>query len=308
MQTIRYVLLGAILIFTFSFLTACESGDDRVVRSPWQGGMHGLVAEFDVGAIGTVGEGRQRASVWEDESFPVIAEFENLGEYTIPANKVEMRIIGISQNDFSGLSFTKDNTEEIRGVTERFDGGVYFADFGNARYHELSGSQYTARITLEYTYPYETYIQIPRVCYSYDVRDDSECRVDSSRKAFSSGGPIRVKTVDQSFIGRDKMMLEIKIEHVGSDGARMKARESDSFDDRQYEAYFSVDDPNWDCRSRHGHTNVVRIRSDGDQEGTIRCTYENLQEGENYVSALQLDLEYYYKDRTSMDVTIKNPY
>ncbi|MFW6383025.1 MAG: hypothetical protein ACOCZQ_00110 [Nanoarchaeota archaeon] len=308
MQMIRYVLLGVVLVFTLSFLTACETGDDREVRSPWQGGMHGLVGEFDVEAIGTVGEGRQRASVWSDESFPVLVEFENLGEYTIPANKVEMEIVGISENDFSGLTFNKDNTEEIRGVTERFDGGIYYADFGDARYNELSGSQHTSTIALEYTYPYETYINIPRVCYSYDVRDDSICRVDSSRRAFSSGGPIRVKSVEQSFIGRDKMMLEIKVEHVGADSARMKSRESDSFDDRQNEAYFTVDDPDWDCRSRQGETNVVRIRSEGDQEGTIRCTYENLEEGANHVSALQLDLEYYYKDRTSMDVTIKDPY
>lgn len=307
MQMKRYVFLGIVMLISSILLVACES-DTASVPPPYLGGMDALVADFE--RIGSVGEGRTGASVWEDESFPVAVEFKNRGEYTIPANKVEMNIRGISQNDFSGIDFTKDNTEEIMGATEYFPrGGEYYTHFGDARYISgVSGSRHQVEVFVEFIYPYETYISIPQVCHSYDVRDHSVCRVDSMRQAFSSGGPLRVKSAEQMYIGRNKMQVVIEVEHIGRDWASMKARESDTFDDRYYKAYFEVDRPEWYCRSTGGETNVVRIPTEGDRTGVIRCEYDNLQEGDNHREALNFDLSYYYKDQISKEVIIKKPH
>lgn len=307
MKFASYLLLGAVMLLSVGLLTACD-GDAATAPPPYMGGIDALTAEFE--SIGTVGEGRERASVWSDESFPVAVEFRNKGEYTIPAHEVEMNIKGISEHDFTGIQFTKDNTEEIGRATEDFpEGGWYYADFGDAKYSpEISGSRHQVEIFVEYIYPYETYINIPQVCHSYDIRDDSICRVDSSRQVFNSAGPIRAKNAEQRYIGRNKMLVELEVEHVGRDWARMKAHDTDTFDDRYYKAYFTVNDPSWDCRSTGGDANVIRIPSEGDGTGVIRCTYDDLQEGDNERRALNFDLEYYYKDQINKEIVIKEPF
>ncbi len=303
MKFIKYTLLSALLIFTLLFMVGCDTEHDTPVTSPYYGGIHGLEAEFE--RVGRVSDTGERASVWEDESFPLAVRLRNKGEFTIPSHEVEMNIKGIAKNDFSGIDFHKTNDEEIDKVSQFMpDGGTLFVDFGNAKYNYLEGTHYDANIYLEYTYPYETYINIPRVCYKYDIRDDSVCTVDSRRQAFASGGPIRIREVKQSYIGRSNMMLEIEIENLG--GGRAKAHKSDSFSSDWDEVFFRVGDTDWACES-HGtsDSNVARMHRTGDKKATIRCTNDNLEKDALYTRAITLTLEYYYRDKVSQTVRIK---
>ena len=300
MHITKHITLGIILIFALSFTVGCDERHDSPVTSPYYGGINGLEAEFeDIGRVSDTGE---RISVWEDDDIPISVILRNRGEYTIPAHSVDMRIRGIAQSDFSGISFQKDNPEEIDKVTEYLpEGGQLYIDFGNARYNYLEGTHYDANFFMEYTYPYETYINIPRVCYKANIRDDSVCTVDSTKQAFASGGPIQVRTVQQRYIGRGKIMLEIPIENVG--GGHAKAHENDEFDPNRDEVYFRINDADWDCQSPGGaSSNIARISSGG--ETKIRCINDNLEADALYTKSVTLTLEYHYKDRISQTVRI----
>ncbi len=305
---ITYVL-AIILIMVFSIGAQCSrSQADSTVEAPFNGGIEGLVAEFwQIGSVSDTGPDNQ---VWEDESFPVQARVMNKGEYTIPAHDVEFEIQGISQSDFTGIDFTADNDEEIDGVSEFLpDGGEITVDFGEAHYNNLVGTHYDANIKLNYIYPYETYINIPKVCYKEDIKDNTFCNVDETKQAFASGGPLAVGTVTESYIGKGKIMLEIPISNVQK--GKAKAYKNDEFETMYDQVAFSIDDPDWECQAR-GNPSVARITrpqgEPGNEEAVIRCINEHLEAGALYQRAITLKLSYYYNDWITQTVRIReNP-
>ena len=305
---IMYVI-AIILIMVFSMGARCSSSQaDDTVEAPFNGGLEGLIMEFM--EIGSVSDTGAENEVWEDESFPVEVRLMNNGEYTVNAHEAEMEIQGISPTDFTGIDFNKDNSEKIEKVSEFMpDGGEDYIDFGDAHYENLVGTHYDASVKLELTYPYETYINIPKVCYKEDIKDNTLCDVDETKQAFASGSPIQVGTVRERYIGKGKILLEIPISNVQK--GKAKAYKNDEFETRYDQVAFSVDDPEWDCSAR-GDPNIARItRPDGEpgnEEAVIRCTNENLEEGALYQKAVTLTLAYYYQDWIIQTIRIReNP-
>lgn len=305
---ISYVL-AIILIMVFAMGATCSRSQAKdTVEAPFNGGIEGIVAEFwEIGSVSDTGPDNQ---VWEDESFPVQVRVMNKGEYTVPAHSVEMEIQGISPNDFTGIDFSKDNDEEIEAVSEFLpDGGEIYEDFGEAHYNNLVGTHYDASIKFEFTYPYETYINIPKVCYKEDIKDNTFCDVDETKQAFASGGPFAVGTVRERYIGKGKILLEIPIRNVQK--GKAKAYKNDEYETRYDQVAFNVEDPDWECQSR-GNPSVARITrpegEPGNEEAVIRCINDQLEEGALYQKSITLTLSYYYQDWITQTVRIReNP-
>jgi hypothetical protein len=302
-------VIGIILILVFSLGATCQSRNaPTTVVSPFFGGIEGLTAEFQI--IGTVSDTGVKNEVWEDEAFPVEVRLNNKGESTIDAHTVELEIKGISPQDFNGIDFVKDNPNEIEKTSQFMpDGGEDYVTFGNAKLLNLVGTLYDANIFIYFTYPYETFINVPRVCYKTDLKDNTVCNVDEIKQAFASGGPISVGIVRERFIGKGKIMLEIPIRNVQK--GRTKAYTNDPFQPNFDELAFQIDDPDWECTSR-GNANVARIThpegSPENEETVIRCINDNLEEGALFTKAVTLDLKYYYKDWITQTVRIReNP-
>ncbi len=301
--------VAVVLIVMFSMGAQCSSNQaEEYVESPWRGGIEGLYAKFE--EINSVSDTGTANEVWEDESFPVEVYLNNRGEYTIPANTVELEIKGISPSDFSGLDFTKTNSEELEKVSQFLpDGGESWVDFGKAKYQNLVGTHYDASIFLYMTYPYETYINIPKVCYKENIKDTTVCDVDSTKQAFASGGPVQVGTVQQRYIGKGKILLEIPVRNV--DKGRMVAYKNDEFKEQYDEFAFQAEDPEWGCTAR-GNPNVGRIYhptgQPGNEEVVIRCVNDNLEKGALFTKSVTLTLKYYYRDWVEERVRIReNP-
>jgi hypothetical protein len=302
-------IIAIVLVLIFSMGAQCTSKKQQgAVTSPWFGGIEGLVVEFE--QIGTVSDTGAKNEVWEDEAFPVEARVRNKGEFTIQPHEVELEIKGISPNDFTGLEFTKDNANIIEKVSEFMpEGGEDYVSFGNAKYMTLTGTHYDANLFVYFTYPYETYINIPRVCYKWNIRDTTVCEVDESKQAFASGGPIQVGTVQERYIGKGKILLEIPIRNVAK--GRAKAYKNDEFKANYDELAFQIEDGDWYCTAR-GNYNVARIAhptgEPQNEEVVIRCINENIEEGALYTKAITLKLAYYYQDWISQTVRIReNP-
>ncbi len=288
-----------LVIITLIFIVGCN-GSGSAPPPVYYGGNDGLVATIeDIGSISDTGDHNE---VWEDQEFALRVELNNRGEYTIPAHEVELKLEGISKDDFQGFTFIQDNDEELEKVSEFLeDGDIEVVDFGKSSYSNLQGIYYDANIWVKYTYPYETYIVIPEVCYKGNIRDKEVCDVDAPKKSYASGGPIQINRVTESYIGRQRIKLTIPIRNAG--GGRAKARKSDEFRNEWDEVYFEVNDIDWECESR-GDPQIARItKSKGEVD--IICTNSNLAEDDLFTRAISLTLKYYYQDRVSETVRIR---
>jgi hypothetical protein len=294
-----------VLILSLLLITSCADNRNPSVNAPFLGGYDGLVAEFL--PIGTVSELR-KYEVWEDDNFPVSVIIKNKGEYTVPAHTVLFEIKGVARSDFQGIDFETDNPDELEKVAEyNLEGGQDVIDFGNAHYTALTGTFYDANFYIYFTYPYQTYINVPKVCYKENIKDDTVCNVDETKQAFASGGPIQVGTVTQRYIGKGKIALDIPIRNVGK--GKAVAYSNDEFRPEWDEVAFQVNTPDWICRAL-GDTAVARIghpttqRSSGD-DVVIHCENRHLELGALYTKSFTLTLDYYYQDYIAQIVKIK---
>ncbi|MEK6920600.1 MAG: hypothetical protein AABX82_01850 [Nanoarchaeota archaeon] len=294
----------SMFVFATLFLASCtQQAGSETISSVWMGGSDGLVVEFEDFGVGN--------EIYEDEAFPVVALLQNQGEFTVQAHDVEMKIRGISENDFSGLDFERTNEEKIDKVSEYLPGGGYErVNFGEAVYEGLTGTFYDANIYLEYTYPYATYIAIPKVCFKEDLRDETVCDVSGSVTAFSSASPIQIGSVTEKPYGSGKIYLEIPIYNTGQ--GRSKAYMGDDFSTIYDTVAFQVETAGMECNSR-GDPSVARmarttVDNAGASETTIVCISDALAQDARYTRQVDLTVTYYYQDLVSTRVRIKeNP-
>lgn len=303
MKLQKYLILS-FLALAVLVLASCQQQTSTTLGGVWIGGSYGLAAEFE--EFGTTYE------IYEDEAFPVVVLLQNKGEFTIQPHEVELKIRGISENDFTGLDFEKTNDEEIQKVTEFLpDGGYQRVTFGEAQYQGLTGTFYDANIYLEYTYPYATYIAVPQVCFKEDLRDERVCDVESTQTAYASGGPLQIGTVTEKPYGSGKIYLEIPIYNSGN--GRSKAYLGDEFSSLYDTVAFSVETAGMECSSR-GDPSVARLPrktledSNVAAETTIICISDSLEDDALYTAEVDITLTYYYQDLASTRVRIKeNP-
>ncbi|MGM5482686.1 MAG: hypothetical protein ACQESF_04450 [Nanobdellota archaeon] len=294
--------LAILLVFLFSIGASCNNKSDTI-QSPYLGGHKGLEAEFQ--EIGSISSGGPDNEVWEDESFPVVVHLKNKGEHSIPAHEVDLKIKGIAESDFSGLDFHKDNSEKIESVDKDYrpDGGHAYIDFGNGRYDTLEGTHYDAQLFIEYTYPYETHINIPQVCVKGDIKEEGVCEIEGTKKAYATAGPIQVGDVEERVMGRGAVMVEIPIWNAGT--GKAKAHQNDEFDSTWDEVYFEMNSGDWECESASANPNIARMSREGDEKAKIRCYNENIPEAEMSMKAITLKLTYHYQDRITEVVRIR---
>ena len=305
----RLIRIAAILVIVIIAMGArCSRIEEDTVAAPFFGGIEGLVVEF--WEIGRISDSGPRNEVWEDQAIPIEVKVMNKGEHTVEAYDVEFEVQGISPSDFIGIDFFRNNDQPIEKVSEFLpQGGEVSINFGDAYFTNLVGTHYDATIKLQFTYPYRISINVPKVCYKEDIKDNTFCIVDGVKQAFASGGPIAVGTVYERYIGRGKIMLEIPIRNVQK--GKIKAYKNDEFDVRYDQIAFQVNDPQWVCTSR-GNPTVARItRPDGqagNEEAVIRCINENLEQGALYYRPVTLTFDYYYQDWVTQTVRIReNP-
>ena len=196
------IILGIILLFIFS--TAAECGTqvkEPDTATPYYGGTEGLVMKLLPPSQTSDTTGKYE--VWEDETFHLELEVKNKGEYTVEAHEAEFELKGISQQDYSGLDFTRDNEEDIDRVMQWLeDGEITYVDFGDGKFERLVGRAHMANVFIVATYPYETEILVPNVCFKYDLNDDRICNVDETKETYHSGGPIDVGTAKELPAGK----------------------------------------------------------------------------------------------------------
>ncbi len=296
----KRILLISTLIALILFIAGCGTTGQtaEAVMSPYYGGTQGLVAYFQM----------DTNEIYEDESFPLVVILENRGEYTLLSNEVYMAIRGISPADFSGISFETSNDEEIEKVSQFLpEGDMEIFNFGDLKYDGLTGTFYDANILLEYTYPYVTYISVPRVCFKEDIKDERYCDIYGTKQAFASAGPIQVATVTQRPAGAGRIYLEIPV--YNAEAGRAKAYVNDEFSNLYDEVAFEIATDGMSCTAKGDPAiaRMSRITTPGEQV-VIRCRSDELDPDALYTKQVDLVLSYYYQDYVSEVVRInENP-
>ncbi|MBI4453183.1 hypothetical protein HY636_00905 [Candidatus Woesearchaeota archaeon] len=298
-----------ICILVLSLMVAgCTLKNEPGVSSPYKGGSEGLISQFE--EVGSLISQSGLPEIWEDQGIPVVVRVSNRGEYTVPAGMVQFVIKGIKiPEDFQGVEPVKTNSKEIEKVSEYLpDGGEELVDFGEAFYVSgVKGTFYDANVFVEYTYPYEQTIVVPKVCFKGNPYDNTICNIDEGKQGFISGGPLQIGTVVQRPAGKGRISLEIPIRNVG--GGKAKASDStfEEFSPMYDEVLMQVPD-GWECTAK-GTGDLVRITRNG--ETVIRCKYGFLNpiaEKDIYTSTFDLKLTYIYWDFVSQTVRIReNP-
>lgn len=308
----KNIIIAAILMLSLFLFQGCTGGGKETVSvdNPYLGGSQGIVATFE--PMGVSSESSAQ-SIYDNEVFPVQINIKNKGEYTVLAGTMKTIIKGISPSDYVGLTFQRNNGQEVEKISEyNQNGGETTIDHGNGRLVEnriKDRNMLNANIFADVIYPYKTFVSAPKVCFKDDTtknRDDNICNIENSAlQVFSSGAPIRATSAKEMRSGKGLISVEFIIENSG--GGESKNPANADFDYRYNEIAFDVQESStpskWDCRSS-GRAGVGRF---ADNKLTILCKLTQvIPENQVYQSQLDLTLKYDYKSIISTDLLIKN--
>ncbi|MDP3698584.1 MAG: hypothetical protein Q8R47_03275 [Nanoarchaeota archaeon] len=287
------------LVIALLFLTACQQQQQQTTKGAYVGGTQGLLAAFEAFGV----EENSIYSIFDEEAFPLELTLQNKGEYAVQPGEVTVKLLGPSQEEFSGLkAWELKNNQPLEGISELVpDGGEETLSFASdAKYaKEVSGlveREWFANIE----YHYQTYLLIPEVCLKEDLQDQRVCNVKEPKKYFVSGAPITVKTVEEDTAGKGIVALKILVSNVGASTAKV-TKPGEDFGVRNVLSY-SLDDPAWECKSA-GKLNEARL-DDGRAE--IVCKLKQpLADGHVSTKQVKLTLDYKYRELISEKLRIK---
>ena len=288
----KYTKVLLLTILTASLVLAgCSSGEDKQVQQvgAYLGGTQGVTAEFE--AFGVEEDGV--FTIFDTETFPMEVTLRNKGEYEIQPGNIRVKLLGLSQDEVSGISSWEiPNSDIIDEISELVpEGGEETISFAtDAKFEgEVNGfidREWFANID----YDYQTYLIIPEVCLKEDLTDDRVCDVKEAKTFFSSGAPIIVKSVEESTAGKGVMALKIKVSNAGN-GKITKPGED--FGVRNTLVY-TIDDAAWECKSG-GKIGEARFVSG---EAEVVCKLKNplAEDMPPSTKQVKLTFDYQYRD------------
>ncbi|HLD06498.1 MAG TPA: hypothetical protein VJC16_03115 [Candidatus Nanoarchaeia archaeon] len=279
-------------------VAGCTEQDVPTAPDPFVGGDDGLVSAFQ--PMGLDEDGVE--TVFEEDAFDVVVNLKNKGEHDVPAGKAAVRVLGIDTALFGITNPVKGSAATLEKISEfNTIGGEEDVDFGKAKLQSIIGSFLDATFFAHIDYEYATFVNVPAVCFKYDVNDLTVCDLQGSKEAFSSGAPIRVSSVEEDIAGSKRIALTFRVDNAGGGRSTLLNSEFLSRFDR---AGFSLSEQNWECKSA-GSSAEARFTG---TTATIRCVSPPLNPGDLFTKQVTLRLDYLYRDTIQHTVRVKkNP-
>lgn len=296
MKHTKYLL--PILLISLLLLTACGEGDQQTQqKGAYLGGTQGITASFE--GFGVEEEGV--FTIFDTESFPIEITLHNKGEYEIQQGDINVRLLGPSQEEFTGIaSWELPNTGVMEKISELVpDGGEETVSFATDAKYESEVNGFIDREWFgNIEYKYQTYLLIPEVCLKEDLKDKRVCEVTEAKDFFVSGAPITVTSVEESTAGKGIMALKIKIKNMAN-GKVAKPGEDFGVTNK---LVYSLDDPAWECKSG-GKIGEARLN---EGEAEIVCKLKTaLPEDSLSTKQVKLTMDYKYRDIIQEKLRIK---
>src|SRR3989344_5359233 len=169
-----------VLIVALLLLSACQQQQKAVVKGAYVGGTEGLVAQFEPFGV----EENGVYSIFDQETFPLELTLHNKGEYQLKPEEVSIKLLGPSQEEFSGIkNWELKNKQPLDAISDLVpNGGEETLNFASeAKYAKeavgLTEREWYANIE----YHYQTYLLIPEVCLKEDLTDTRVCNVKEAK-------------------------------------------------------------------------------------------------------------------------------
>ena len=276
-----------VLIATLA-LTACASGPRGPnLADPFIGGNIALNAYLQNGV--------PPPTVYDGGKFPfgVGVVIENVGEADIGPGTdnpyMTIRIEGINPTNFgvTDAALHQVLSETVNGAQKNFDGTIIPGMIANFVFENLNyqgrlqgNDLFTIRSTL--CYDYENFATM-QVCFKDDivenVQDSTLCTLTGERLSHNSGGPVHVTNAIQNPLARNKVQVNLVLEHIGpgefygrsaTEDCNPSVRNTNKY---KVEVEVTTQDPGAlvQC-ARLGNSNIGTITLYGGAPQTITCS------------------------------------
>ncbi|MBU0470425.1 MAG: hypothetical protein KKA62_00970 [Nanoarchaeota archaeon] len=284
----KKAILIPILVLSLLLLTSCGESQQPTAKGAFIGGDKGVVAEFEAFGV----EEESVYTIFDEETFPLEVTLRNNGEYEIKQGEITVKLLGPSQDEFSGIASWQLNNKGVLEAISEFipQGGEETVSFASdAKYKSkvsgVSDREWFANVD----YRYNTFLIIPEVCLKEDLTDERVCTVQEPKTYFVSGAPVTITGVEEETAGKGIMALKIKISNVGKGKVTLPGGE---FGIRNQLSY-TVDDPDWECKSggKVGEAKLV------EEEAEIICKLkEPLAKDSLSTKQIKLTFDYKYRE------------
>ena len=289
-----------LLALTCLFIVGCGDTETSTASSgkAYIGGDAGVTAAFE--QFATI-EG-DLYTIYDSQTFPLEVTIHNKGEYKLKPKDVKVKIIGVSEDEFSGIAkWEKTNTQDVDKISElNKEGGQETISFS-------SDVKYASKVTglLDRTffatvdYNYETYVLVPEVCLKENLADKKVCEVKEAKDVESSSGPVTVTAVQEDTAGKGVIALKLSVKKTGEGIVTLQGTE---FKPTQDKIAFTLNDPAWKCTSS-GKENEARLLNN---EAEIVCKLKDpLKKDTLAIKQVKMTLKYTYRDTIEEKIRIK---
>lgn len=212
-KTLFFVMVAALLI-----VSACNNtpkGPDTA--GTYIGGNEGLKINFAQDAPpATIADNKQ-------QSFDIVVEINNKGEYKVPKEDASVKIVGIPPEAFgvSKADFEKQPNYDIERRIKNPDGNIIEpamvqTDFSNLKYQYQEPGNQELPIRAELCYSYQTDVST-KLCVKEKMTSTNAndiCQVNGNLDVASSGAPVQITKIMQSGAGIDKTRFTFTIANV----------------------------------------------------------------------------------------------
>lgn len=301
-----------LIIFFIAAMTAiygCANGNSdngNNAISGFIGGTNGIVMEFMEDSPPDF------AYDGGDFFFDIVVKLENVGEFTVPKDKVLVSISGVQPSEFSlnDSNLLKKPTEDIEAKKKDSEGniiepGPVFVEFNNFNHKEklVTNNEFPFRADICYTYQTKAETKI---CIKRDNLkvEEGVCIVNEDKTVSNSGAPVQVKDFKEVAKSKEKIGFTFTVVHQGNGNIFNKNSLCENQRELEDKVYVTIDSglSGLECSGLEGKEGYVTLYSG---ERLISCTQPTSTQSD-FIKPVSITLDYKYKESKETKVLIKH--
>ncbi len=302
-QYIILILIAGLILFA----AGCD-GTPTHRDVAFIGGTTGLLISFE--------EGAPPREVYDsgDHEFEIVVKLKNDGEYTVPKEKVEVRITGIDPVEFSKTptDMIKRPNEDLISKYKGPEGDIYegitsYVVFSglNRKQPLVASAPYTVRADVCYNYQTKARAMICIKPGMYD-REGDLCRINEKKPVSNSGAPVHVTDFEQRRGGENIFVFTFNIKDSGFFKGSLYGKDTNCEETRGNEnrvfVTVSTDMGGLSCDRLAGGTSGYVTLHGGTT--TVRCTFRPERTG-TFEKPIDIRIEYDYLQSISTPLLVK---
>jgi len=304
-------LLAIIVCMVLIFGCGTQQNSTTGKTAPFVGGTTGVTVGYS--------QDSPPSEVDDGGNFPfdVVVELVNKGEFTVPKDKMTVKLVGIRPEEFSKTEaqLTAHPDEDVTATKKDPEGFItegppIYVTFSDLNHKEQLVGNKEFPFRAEVCYYYETTATAP-LCVrknNIDPEKNGICEVSSDQTPENSGSPVQVTTFKEFGRAKNKVGFQFTVAHVGT--GDIFEKDSTCNTERKYEdqVFVKVE------TAFNSGLKCSGLSSGDDKSGYVKlfgnsrivsCT-QDVDTTSDYETAVTVKLSYDYRDNTQTTVLVKH--